>query len=157
VKKLRVPIQVNVYCFSVIDGRIKYLMLKRSDKNNPCWQGVTGGLDPEETLIDAAAREVFEETALKPVNVFPINYSYTYPVPAYSTHTFDRVTSTIEEHVFAVYIDPAHTMPTLSEEHSEYRWIDVDLAHDLMYWAENKKAIRLAHVLVCDFVKNNAS
>jgi dATP pyrophosphohydrolase len=145
---LRLPFQVNVYCFSIVDGVVKYLLLKRTSRHNPCWQGVTGGVEQGEEFLAAATREVIEETELLPLVVLPVNFLYSYPVPVYSTHVFDRPAKTIEEHVFIAQIDSEEMAPTLSEEHDQYAWVDVDEAYEMLSWPDNKKAIRVAHKII---------
>ena len=144
----RLPFQVNVYCFTLVGGVIKYLLLKRTSPHNPCWQGVTGGVEQGGEFLATATREVIEETGLIPLLVLPVNYSYSYPVPAYSTHVFDRPTKKIEEHVFVAQIDAVEMVPSLSEEHDQYTWVDIDAAHDLLHWPDNKKAIKAAHIVI---------
>ena len=143
----RVPIQVAVYCYRHNKG-LQWLMLKRATKTNPCWQGVTGAPFEGEALIDAARRELFEETGLRPLALIQSSYSYTYPVPVYNRHKFAPGVDVITEYVFVAQIDAHHTSVTLTEEHVEYRWVGFEEAQRLLSWQENKKSLYIVHHMI---------
>ncbi len=43
-------------------------------------QRITGGVEEEESLIEAAKRELNEETGFITTNLYAINYSYSFPI-----------------------------------------------------------------------------
>lgn len=95
------------------DGKI--LVLKRSDKDDHkpgIWETVGGGMDKEESPQKALLREISEETGLvvnvgSPFNVF----------------TFKKDTGEFKVGItFLCEYLSGEVM--LSDEHSEYRWID---------------------------------
>ena len=52
----------------LVDGSDRILLVRGSDPGRPgsrYWFTVGGGLDPDESVADAAARELFEETGLR--------------------------------------------------------------------------------------------
>ena len=52
----------------LVDGSDRILLVRGSDPGRPgsrYWFTVGGGLDPDESVVDAAARELFEETGLR--------------------------------------------------------------------------------------------
>ncbi|MFZ3031461.1 MAG: NUDIX domain-containing protein [Candidatus Moraniibacteriota bacterium] len=95
------------------DGKI--LVLKRSDKDDHkpgVWETVGGGMDREETPQEALQREILEETNLVvkigvPFNVFTFKKD---------TGEFKVGVTFLCEYVSGDVV--------LSDEHSEYRWID---------------------------------
>lgn len=95
------------------DGKI--LVLKRSagDDHLPeVWETVGGGMDAEQTPQEALAREILEETGLsvtvgEPFNVF----------------TFRKQTGEFKVGI-TFLCQTTDDAVVLSEEHSEYRWID---------------------------------
>jgi 8-oxo-dGTP diphosphatase len=95
------------------DGKI--LVLKRSPKDDhkpSVWETVGGGMDREETPQEALIREVNEETGLiikvgKPFNIFSFKKD---------TGEFKIGITFVCEYVSGEVI--------LSDEHTEYRWID---------------------------------
>lgn len=58
------------------------LLCARADKENDCWQFPQGGIEKEEDIIDAAKRELFEETGIKNVKLIekmPFSVTYDFP------------------------------------------------------------------------------
>src|SRR5215203_3407224 len=58
---------VQVHPFRVRGGVVEYLLLRRSPEEvyGPgVWQVITGGIEPGERSIEAARRELLEETGL---------------------------------------------------------------------------------------------
>jgi dihydroneopterin triphosphate diphosphatase len=140
----RVPVQVAVYCYRSINSNILWLMLKRATPTNLCWQGVTGAPFEGESLGDAARRELFEETGLRPISIVQSSYHYSYPIPAYNKHKFAPAVTEITEYVFVAELDAGYENITLTDEHSEYCWVPFDDAQKLLCWAENKTSLRVA-------------
>lgn len=144
----RVPLQVAVYCYRRGNNGLQWLMLKRATKTNSCWQGITGAPFEGEALIDAARRELFEETGLRPLRLVQSSYSYTYPIPAYNRHKFAQDVITITEYIFVAQIAIDHKPVILTEEHSEYCWVDFGEAQRLLSWQENKKSLQVVRQMV---------
>jgi 8-oxo-dGTP pyrophosphatase MutT (NUDIX family) len=46
------------------------------------WQRITGAAEDNETLIQAAKRELLEETNITTDKLEPVNYSYRIPIQA---------------------------------------------------------------------------
>ena len=95
------------------DGKI--LVLKRSDKDDHkpgVWETVGGGMDREESPQEALVREISEETGLS------ISISSPFNVFAFKKDTGEfKIGITF----LCEYLS-GETM--LSDEHSEYRWIE---------------------------------
>ena len=66
---VRAPFQVLVFAFfPTQDSEFEYLLLKRSDER--WWQGIAGGGEGNETPLEAAKRETFEETGIPNDSLF---------------------------------------------------------------------------------------
>ncbi|MBE6451920.1 MAG: RNA pyrophosphohydrolase [Alphaproteobacteria bacterium] len=66
----------------IFDIRGKVLMCARADKPDMQWQFPQGGIEPNEDIIEAAKRELKEETGItsvKYVNQLPFTVKYKFP------------------------------------------------------------------------------
>ena len=69
----RMPFQVHIIPFrKAEDGNFEYAIFRRTDE--PYWQGIAGGGEDGESLLEAAKREAFEEAGarLKKLNPFAL-------------------------------------------------------------------------------------
>lgn len=108
------------------------------------WQSVTGSLDPGETPAETARRELVEETGLgERGTLIDTGVARTFTI---DPRWLDRYPPGVTENreyewhfrlpdALAVTIDP--------EEHSEYRWVDVDEAIELVWSWTNREALEL--------------
>ena len=76
------PTAIAVYVFRrAAGGNIEFLQIRRSasaQSHHQSWQTVYGGIEPGETAIQAALRELREETALVPEKMFQVEYLETF-------------------------------------------------------------------------------
>jgi dATP pyrophosphohydrolase len=110
-------------------------LLKRAegDKLYPgIWQIITGKIERKEKAFETALREVQEESALKPQRLFVLPHTTTF----YSPKT-DAI-SLIPLFVCIVKDDNV----TLSDEHSEFRWLDVKKAARQLYFKSQKENVK---------------
>jgi len=116
-KTNRTDNQVEVIPFRYIDGILKVLILLRTEERGGFWQPVTGNVEKGEVPIDAALRELEEETSMEAVSIVG-------PV-----HEFDFFDDGREQHevVFGAKIAKGEKIK-LSREHEDYRWVEPDEA-----------------------------
>ncbi|MBU7016026.1 MAG: NUDIX pyrophosphatase [Theionarchaea archaeon] len=144
---MRIPIQVLVYPVRYTDRGWEYLLLKRIPSRGGVWQGVTGGLEEGELLHDAARRELYEETGFAPLKIEKIDLSYSFPVADEWRHSYSVDVDEITEYVFVAFLDTGE--PVLDpQEHNQYKWCSIDEALQLLYWPNNKKALKQVHDIV---------
>jgi len=144
--KLPRSIQVVIYSGSVNDR--EYLLLKRIQTHGGFWQSVTGSLEQTETHLQAAVREVKEETGisalepqlidLKIKNVFEIAPQW---LPKYAPGTTQN-----EEMCFALRTAQREIVLD-RREHDAYVWTSFDQAMGMLYWESNKRALLAANQL----------
>jgi 8-oxo-dGTP pyrophosphatase MutT (NUDIX family) len=134
---------VDAYIFRKIKNSILFLLLKRSSNKiyEHLWQGVAGKIEKDETAWCAAIRELKEETGLDPKRMFIADY-----VSKFYEGNGDRI-----NHIPVFGIEVESENVTLSEEHSDFKWVNVDEAEMQLMWNGQKKGIRTVY----DMIKAN--
>ena len=136
----RAPFNALVYPYRRLENNeFEYALLRRSDEG--WWQGVAGGGEDNETPLEAAKRETYEETGISSESPF-LQLDTVIPV---------RVT---EFSVSAIWGEDVYVIPmycfgvevtdrplVLSHEHTEYRWLKYEEADSLMKYDGNKTAL----------------
>ena len=120
-------------------GGFEYALLKRSDAG--FWHGASGGGEDEETPLEAAKRETFEEAGIPPECEFYQLDTVGY-IPAAGfrdSHLWGEDTYVIPQYYFAVLTDKKELV--LSPEHLEFRWMNYSEAHDLLKFDYDKNAL----------------
>jgi len=136
----RKPENIHVYLFRKKDnGSYEYAIFQRAD-NPQWWQGISGGVEEGETIIQAALRESYEEAGT------PLES------PIYRLDTVSYLPSNIftaavswgpdivvcPMFFFAIQFDGDII---LSEEHTEVRWLEYKVAESLVYFHDQKTAL----------------
>jgi len=135
------PRSVQVVIYAETPRGREFLLLRRLPSHSAFWQSVTGSLEDNETHIEAAVREVYEETGYCPhqhdlielgiVNVFEIAPQWRIKYAPGVTHN--------EEVCFALEVEKLHVViDTL--EHDAFAWVDYDTAMQMLYWESNRRA-----------------
>jgi dATP pyrophosphohydrolase len=141
---MRQPVQVLVYPACVEADGTRYLLLQRVPRPDigldGFWQGVTGGVEAGESLIEAAGRELREETGLIPTGLWPIGFSYSYPIQESWRMERPPEANEIEEHAFLALVQ-GRPAPALSREHRAWRWCRPVEALALLKYPDNKTAL----------------
>lgn len=141
------PDLVACWIFRVdVDGLVEILLVHRAPgRMYPgLWQCVTGRLEPGETIVAGALREVAEETGLGPDDI-----EACFETDLVNWFHEAAVDGLMSEAVFAARVDPAATV-TLSHEHDDYRWLTPAAAHELVVWPAYHRAIEQIEWLVAN-------
>ena len=134
---------VDCYVYLKTDNDLNFLLLKRNKNKiyEHLWQGVAGKIEEGETPPEAAIRELKEETGLHPVNMFVADHVSRF----YEVHG-DRV------NLVPVFgIEAGSTEVTLSDEHIDFKWVNIKEALNTLVWNGQKEGIQTVY----DMVKNN--
>ncbi len=122
------------------DGRV--LLLKRSPARGGFWQPVTGRIEPGEAPIEAARRELREETGAD-VPVEPLGYKHGFGIdPVLMRSPDGRVRVAVEE-AFVARLPPGFE-PRLSDEHVEAAFVPAAEAAVTPRFPGPRRAIRLS-------------
>ncbi len=139
---MRIPIQVLVYPVRKTNIYWEFLILKRVKNRGGFWQGVTGAPENEETLLESAKRELYEETGYNPTNLIQTDISYIIPMEDRWKDIYPEGTKEIPEYLFIAKINHSNHPKIDPIEHNEWKWCDFDEALSLLLWEDNKKALK---------------
>jgi dATP pyrophosphohydrolase len=132
------PDLVSCWTFRVEpDDGLRILLLHRAPGRifPGIWQPVTGGLEPEERIVDGALRELHEETGIGPAGIVHL-----YGIDQVNLFHADHVDALQAEAVFAADLRPG-VEAVLSHEHDEQRWVTPDEATEMVLWPAYRAAI----------------
>ncbi|HEX2066897.1 MAG TPA: NUDIX domain-containing protein [Candidatus Thermoplasmatota archaeon] len=115
-------------------GAEEWLMLLRAPHVilGGTWQMVSGTLEPGETAYAAAARELWEETGLRPVHFYQASY-----VNRFYLAATDQI---ILSPVFAAEVAP-DAQVRLSGEHTDFAWVGHEEAHRRLPWPGQRESL----------------
>jgi dATP pyrophosphohydrolase len=116
----------------------EWLVLHRSEAQGAYWHSVAGGVEPGETDLAAAARELHEEVGLvaEPID---LGAPFVYTPEAWEPR-FVREDISYRVACFLVEA-PAGWEPTLDWEHDDYRWCSSGDAVELLYWPQPRSIL----------------
>lgn len=121
-------------------GRWQLLTMRRAPgvRCPGAWELVHGRIEPGERPVDAAVREVREETGLAVARLYSVAVNPFYLTP------WDTVQLAV---VFAAVVD-APVAPVLGPEHDQARWCAPATALRTLAWPREHEAVRYAlHLL----------
>ena len=126
---------IEAHIFRKQENTIEFLLLKRApnEKYPGLWQMVTGyNKNPGEKLYQTALREIEEETGLKPERFWVVPHVNSYYSP--DTNEICMIP------VFAALVKE-NSKVNISEEHTEYKWVSMEDAMQLLAWNGQKKSV----------------
>lgn len=133
---------VEVCVFKFEGNRSRYLILHRSkdEKIFPnIWQFISGSIEEGEKAVDAALRELREETRLHPKAFWNVPFAN-----SFYDHVYDVLNVSP---LFAAQVDPG-SEPLISSEHFEYGWFEFDEARRKLVWPGQRAGLQIVHEYV---------
>lgn len=140
---MRAPFQILAIPYQIIEDRPHYCIFHRRDADQ--WQFVAGGGEDEETPIQAAAREIYEEAGITADTILNLKSMCYLPVQHFSQrylYHWSKDTYVIPEYAFAFY---CKEKIKLSHEHTEYVWLTYEEAYAKLSWDSNRTALYELH------------
>jgi len=134
------PLQTITVVALAADGRV--LMLKRAPERGGFWQPVTGRIEPGETPLEAARRELTEETGAD-VPVEPLGYRHGFGIDPDLMRSPTREVRVAVEEGFLARLPPGFE-PRLSDEHVEAAFLPAAEAAATPRFPGPRRAIQLA-------------
>jgi dATP pyrophosphohydrolase len=104
---------------------LQVLIMERTDKAG-YWQSVTGSVEGDETPMQAAVREVLEETGLDALqyDLQDWQVSNDYEIYPHWRHRYAPGITENREHLFGLTLPAALPIQLAPDEHLRYEWVD---------------------------------
>jgi len=156
----RRPQSVQVFLVRQLESIRSYLLLHRNAMPRlglpAFWQGVTGALEPGESFLDAALREVREETAIQLATAIAAQFSQRFPIRPEWRGSYGEGPTEVEEQVFYAFV-PEAVLPALSAEHQAWRWCTYGEAEQLLTFGANKECLQAVERHIASSPAHNTS
>lgn len=137
---MRSPTQVLVIPFAMTADGLRVGVLKRSDMD--AWQFISGGAEDDETPVQAARRESYEEANLPPdAPLYALDSRCCIPASVFRSDCarWGKRCLVVPEYAFAIEADPAAI--ALSDEHTAIEWLDEAFAALRLTYDSNRTAL----------------
>ena len=133
---LRRPESVLVVVYT---ANAEVLLLKRREPFS-FWQSITGSLQPHEDHASAAARELLEETGLCG-ELVDAEASREFEIDPRWLHKYPAGVLTNREYEWRLWLPGRQDVVICEREHSEFRWVPIDEAIEIVWSWTNKEAL----------------
>lgn len=135
----RAPFQVLVLPYHRTGDDVVYALFRRADAGY--WQGVAGGGENNESPLEAARRELSEETGIGTgAELLALDSRSTIPVVNVTgDFSFGPDVLVLPEYAFGARCSSSALV--LSDEHTEYAWFSYREARDAVRWDSNRNAL----------------
>lgn len=136
---MRAPFQILAISYRITKGELCFCVFRRADSD--AWQFIAGGGEDNEKPMEAALREIREETGFVAEKLTELKSIAFVPAEIVTENMrahWKKDIFVIPEYSFAF---ECNADPTLSCEHSEYQWLPYDAARKLLKWDSNKVAM----------------
>lgn len=136
---MRAPFQILAIPYRLENNLPQFCVLHRADIDQ--WQFIAGGGEDNETPMEAAKREIFEEAGIETDKVIQLTSMSYIPTNIFSSQQLKHWpvdTFVIPEHSFYFIINKNIQ---LSHEHCEFLWLTYEEAQKFLHWDSNKTAL----------------
>ncbi|HSW87108.1 MAG TPA: NUDIX domain-containing protein [Rhabdochlamydiaceae bacterium] len=131
------PLFISAHVVCKTQEGPRYLLLKRCGKYlTGTWQMVTGGVLEGENAMQAARREIQEETGLTPDKLYSADAVETFYMPTINKIAFVPV--------FVAFVEKMHVRLS-PDEHDAFEWLSFEEAKKRLVWSEQQRCIIVVH------------
>lgn len=137
--KMRAPFQILAVPYRFIENELCFCVFRRAGSD--VWQFIAGGGENDEKPIETALREIKEETGVTAEKLTELKSVAFVPAEVVAKNLrahWNKNIFVIPEYSFAF---ECSADPTISHEHSEYKWLPYDTARKSLKWDSNKVAM----------------
>jgi len=122
-----------------MNNQVEFALLLRAEEG--FWQGIAGGGEDNETPLEAAKRETFEETGIKPTSTFiQLDTVESVPVTEFKDSLiWGENVFVIPQYCFGVLSSRFDI--NISKEHSAYGWFMYEQAQKMLKFDGNQTAL----------------
>ncbi len=126
--------KVWVIVYRIDKAETKLLLLKPNPEPNMAYDYyvITGGVEDDETIEQAAIRETIEEIGIEPLRIVNLNTTMSY----LNNNTGEEVA----ENCFAAQVDNSDII--LNEEHIDYKWFSIREFEETIWWTDSREKLR---------------
>ena len=132
-------------------GKYEFLLLKRTPEKGGFWQPPSGGVESDdESILEAAYREVYEETSISKKDVIHV-FENIHSFIIEKHYITGETQPPIKEHVYAFEVNPQATVSldgNVYIEHTEYKWVSYEEAMKMLKWDNNKEGFEKLYLLI---------
>lgn len=126
----------------------EFLLIQRAD-DTTFWQSVTGGIEQNESALECAYREVFEETGIdceaSGYEIVPLNITNQYEIREDWRFRYEKGSYLNTEYVFHLQVDNQTQIKLAPKEHLNFKWLTYQNALQLLSSETNKNAVELIY------------
>ena len=145
---MRAPFQILAIPYRRSGNQTLYCVFRRAKPVQ--WQFIAGGGEDDEKPLEAAKREIWEESGITADTVFALTSTSCIPTsifPNLRPYNWPPDTYVIPEYAFAF---PCEETVKLSAEHTDFAWLSYEEAVERLTWDSNKTALYELHCRLAD-------
>ncbi|MFZ2491919.1 MAG: lipoyl(octanoyl) transferase LipB [Thermoanaerobaculia bacterium] len=143
-----VPRAENLQLVKVLvhDGSNVLLLHRRPQRGN-FWQPITGAIEPGETALDAARRELGEETG-QTAEPLPLEMQQSFMIESSFLEAQYDAPVIASELAYHARLDSTAPVRIDAEEHDNWGWVPFSRAYEMIRWTDDREALeRLERIL----------
>ena len=133
----KIPISVLIIVYT----KNKNILLLNKKGKDSMWQSITGSLQINEKPLDAAKRELFEETGIVSNNIIDCKKEHIFEIYEMWRHKYEDGITHNTEHVFKLELDDIIDIKLDSDEHDSFEWAPRVKAAEKVFSHTNRQAI----------------